>query len=1069
MKFTTSINIERDKESVFHYIPTSNGENVVRQIVNDFNSGIHSFNIIGSFGTGKSSLLLALQHDLNAKTNFLIKNNGQFNGYKLFEFVNIVGEYQQLKECLNSKLGLEKYNKKNFFEAFECFYQDILKEDKFLFILIDEFGKILEHAAKNNPESELYFLQEFAEYINNPKKNIVLLTTLHQSFNAYSNRLSQIQRNEWEKVKGRFKEVVFNEPIEQLLFLAASDINGADVSKLNENHIGALYEEALKAKFIDGRIFSKELATQLYPLDIFAAKTLTLAIQKYGQNERSLFSFLVSSDFKDFNTRGQLYSLPKTYDYIVNNFHSHIYETHSGSANWTAIQVALERIEAFFENEIQTVSQLIKTIGLLNIFAPKGSSFDINFLSQYAKLSLGISNARKLIERLEKTKIIRYAKYKSQYILFEGTDIDIEAELIKAGSIIPKSEDFVTKLNKHFDFNIIPAKSYQYETGAPRYFQFIISDIPYEKEPKGDIDGYINLIFSKDLNTNDVQNKSQDINSAIIYAYFNNTDAILNQIFEIDKYLYVLERVLIDREDKVAFREFEKGLQHEESLLNQIVLNDLFSNDGTVDWYFSGEKLDISNKTVFNKKISEICNIIYDATPVFKNELVNKHKVSGAISLARNNLLIALLENSGLKDLDFPDNKFPPEKSIYLSLIKNIGIHRNENEYFYLAAPIEPSFIRLWQLCESFLESAIEKKRNLKDLINLLQDKPFKLKQGLIDFWIPIFLIIKKEDYALYSNETYIPNLNKEVLDLLQRNPSDFQIRTFAVEGIRLDLFNKYREAINLKREDKIEGSSFIETIKPFLTFYNRSLNEYARNTHKLQKQSIDFRDVLANATDPEKTFFEDLPRVLGYKDIDLIDNPDYLHNFVDSLQNSIRELRTCYSELLNRIESYLLKSLGIKEKDFELYKKNIEKRYQNVKEYLLPTRQKAFYSRVMAPLKDRSAWLNSISYVIINKSLENLLDNEEEYLLERLTYSFSELSDFVDLHKNANTVDSLALKVDITTLNKGKSTKQIILPDNKKEESQELEELLKKYLSDDDNVNIYTLCQILNNKLKNE
>lgn len=68
---------------------------------------------------------------------------------------------------------------------------------------------------------------------------------------------------------------------------------------------------------------------------------------------------------------------------------------------------------------------------------------------------------------------------------------------------------------------------------------------------------------------------------------------------------------------------------------------------------------------------------------------------------------------------------------------------------------------------------------------------------------IPIFLIIKKEDYALYSNETYIPNLNKEVLDLLQRNPSDFQIRTFAVEGIRLDLFNKYREAINLKGKIK--------------------------------------------------------------------------------------------------------------------------------------------------------------------------------------------------------------------------------------------------------------------------
>ena len=103
MKFTSSINIERDKKSIFHYIPTSNGKNIVRQIVNDFNTGIHSFNIIGSYGTGKSSLLLALQHDLKSNTKYLIQNNGQFNRFESFEFVNIVGEYRQLKDLLHSK------------------------------------------------------------------------------------------------------------------------------------------------------------------------------------------------------------------------------------------------------------------------------------------------------------------------------------------------------------------------------------------------------------------------------------------------------------------------------------------------------------------------------------------------------------------------------------------------------------------------------------------------------------------------------------------------------------------------------------------------------------------------------------------------------------------------------------------------------------------------------------------------------------------------------------------------------------------------------------------------------
>lgn len=1069
MKFTSSINIERDKETIFHYIPTSNGENIVRQVVNDFNAGIHSFNIIGSYGTGKSSLLLALQHDLNSNTKYLIQNTGQFNGYKHFKFVNVVAEYKQLSECLNTKLELDKYNKKNFFEAFECFYQETVKEKKFLFILIDEFGKILEHAEKNNPEEELYFLQEFAEYINNPKKNIILITTLHQSFNSYSNRLNQVQRNEWEKVKGRFKELVFNEPVEQLLFLAASDIQGSKISNIHKSNVSILYDEAVQTKFIDNRIFSKELAYHLYPLDIFAAKILTLAIQKYGQNERSLFSFLISSAFRGFDKKGNLFSLPKTYDYVINNFHSHIHETHIGSANWTAIQVALERNEAYFEDELKDANQLIKTIGLLNIFAPKGSTYDINFLSQYAKLSLGISNAYKLIGKLERVKIIRFAKYRSQYILFEGTDIDIEAEVIKAGSIIPKSENFVDRLNKHFDFSILPAKSYQYVTGTPRYFQYIISDKLYTKEPVGEIDGYINLIFSKDLSSTDIQNESKNINSATIYAYFNNTDAIINQIFEIDKYTHVLERVIIDDADKVAKRELEKGLLHEESLLNQIVLDSLFMNDGIVDWYFQGKKVYIPNKTVFNKKLSEISSTIYDATPILKNELINKHKVSGAISTARKNLLTGLLENSGVSNLEFPKDKFPPEKSIYLSLIKNTGIHRNEYEYFYLSEPIDKSFKLLWEVCEEFLKSATEKKRNLKDLIGKLQKKPFKLKQGLIDFWIPIFLIVKKEDLALYSNETYIPEIKADVLDLLLKRPSDFYIRAFAIEGVRLNLFNKYREAINLKNKNKIESSSFIETIKPFLTFYNRSLNDYARNTNKLQKQSIDFRNVLANATDPEQTFFEDLPWTLGYKNLESENNPAYLQNFVDSIQSSINELRNCYPELLNRIEKYILEYLGIKEKDYYIYKNIIEKKYKNVKEHLLPARQKAFYSRVLAPLKDRNSWLNSISYVILNKPLENLLDNEEEYLLERLAYSFSELFDFIDLHKDTDTNEKSILKVDITTLNEGKITKQIVLPDNKKQQSEKLEELLNNYLSNDKDVNIYTLCQILSKKLKDE
>ena len=62
--FTTSINIIRDTYRDFKYIPTPNAKKTVSQIVNDFKKGIRSFNVVGTYGTGKSSFLLALEQSI---------------------------------------------------------------------------------------------------------------------------------------------------------------------------------------------------------------------------------------------------------------------------------------------------------------------------------------------------------------------------------------------------------------------------------------------------------------------------------------------------------------------------------------------------------------------------------------------------------------------------------------------------------------------------------------------------------------------------------------------------------------------------------------------------------------------------------------------------------------------------------------------------------------------------------------------------------------------------------------------------------------------------------------------
>lgn len=91
MSYIPSVNIELNTAADFRYIITENARMVAGNIVNSFNSGHHSFSIIGTYGTGKSSFVLALEDDLTSGANRLIKRNvlGSTSG---FEFLNIVGD-----------------------------------------------------------------------------------------------------------------------------------------------------------------------------------------------------------------------------------------------------------------------------------------------------------------------------------------------------------------------------------------------------------------------------------------------------------------------------------------------------------------------------------------------------------------------------------------------------------------------------------------------------------------------------------------------------------------------------------------------------------------------------------------------------------------------------------------------------------------------------------------------------------------------------------------------------------------------------------------------------------------
>ena len=1076
-RFSPSINIIRDCEQEFAYIPTANTERVFSQIINDYKTGIRSFNIIGSYGTGKSAFLLVLERSLNGQGAYSQLLNGQFGDIQTFEYLNIVGEYRSMLDSFAQTLALptDAMTQPAIFAALDRKYAGLREQKRGLVIVIDELGKFLEYAAQNTPEKELYFIQQLAEYANDASKHILFLTTLHQGFEAYGRNLEVSQRQEWEKVKGRLKEITFNEPVEILLHLAAEHLHSTRTHTPPET-VATLVEIINQSRTFPHRTaLTVELARKLSPFDPLTAAVLTLALQHYGQNERSLFTFLNANDrfgLHEFDpAAAPYYNLAILYDYLLYNnyaFLSTKYNPHY--TQWGAIKKAIERTEgSLAAQHVDPAVQLVKVIGLLNIFGAENAKIHREFLLPYTAFALGAAQPEEALNALETFKIIRYIEFKQKFILFEGTDLDIELAILHAATHVSAVQDVVKPLEEHFDFPYFLAKAVTYQKGTPRFFEFKLSETPIGTPPTGETDGIINLVFAEHLDRQRVQTLSGQIGQAILYGVYQQTKQIRQILFELEKIKHVSGK---NRDDRVAAQELDNLRQHYIEELNRHVLHALYAGSGEVEWFFNGQKVHFEELSKFNAFLSKICEQIYPDTPEFRNELVNRHKLSGAISMARRNFLQALLERWMQADLGFPSDKFPPEKTIYLTLLKETGIHRQSADGYTLGAPDAPSFQKLWQQCEAFLESAKPARRGLPELLKLLSEKPFKLKQGLIEFWLPVFLFIKREDFALYYEQRYTPELNVETFDLMSKQPEKFQIKTFDVQGVKLDLFNKYRAFVKQQEGESFSTTSFIETVKPFLIFYQR-LPEYTKKTGRLETSALRLRDVIANAQDPEETFFEDFPRALGYTRFNPKAADDaHLQDYVRQLQTSLKELQTCFDALINRIEAYLLSECGYVGLVFPQYREELVKRYRSLKKHLLLDHQKVFYNRLLSKLDDRQAWIASIVQAVLHKNIEQVQDEEEELVFDRLSSAIRELDNLCELSDmEVDPEQEEVFKVEVTSYTAGSQKEIVRLPKNKAGAELSLEAKIREILAEtkDARIRVAVLTRLLQEESRHE
>ena len=320
---STSVNIIRDTEKSLDYLTTPNATSIFKRLLNSYTKeNQRAFSIIGSYGTGKSSFLWALEKNLRQERNYFIDTKDAFDSIDKFEFIKIIGENNSLQTTIANHFEIPNANTNEILKELKKRIQLENNNRKGLALVVDEFGKFVEYIVKNNSVQDFYFLQQIAEIANDNAIDFLFVITLHQDLSIYLSNTEIDLKNEWKKVSGRYLNLLFNEPIEQLIFFARERLRKYQTQDTNENHIHELNNLINESKLVPNHPDeNSSVGIEVFPMDWLSINVLVSALQKHGQNERSLFTFLESTDEDSIaSNQDSSYTVADVYDYLINDY-----------------------------------------------------------------------------------------------------------------------------------------------------------------------------------------------------------------------------------------------------------------------------------------------------------------------------------------------------------------------------------------------------------------------------------------------------------------------------------------------------------------------------------------------------------------------------------------------------------------------------------------------------------------------------------------------------------------------------------------------------------------------------
>lgn len=796
-----------------------------------------------------------------------------------------------------------------------------------IFIVIDELGKNLEYQAHNPTKGDIFALQMLAE-----RENFFIWTCLHQAFGVYSRTISRLQREEWQKIQGRFEDVSYVDSPTRSLSLVRNSLS-VSIPKTVCPQVkkwACFVKKSLSSLPVrDIAFLSQEDILSLYPLHPLAVFLLGELVRRFGQNDRTIFSFLSSGEVHGFpawltkvsrtsasEPYAPMLGLWDLYDYFCQR-ESLSSTSRAENQRWIEIHSIISQLRDGSEME----KKILKTVGVLNLLSDvPGVGGYPEFIQAaleaeyYGIKDEMIGELKSLIDK----NVLLYREYSREYRLWEGTDCDLDGELVEAkGRIALRGiTEILEDLMPQAPF---VAARHSYQSGTLREFavKWCVEDemekiSAFRKKGKGQ-DGVLWLLLGRGP-VEEVFKKIPPTEEAVleVFGYSPSLEQLRQLIIHAaaSKELCSLPQLQRDgiARREAAFRASQAG-QELESFLERVFL----PGSSGVDWYFEGQKKDIGDHRALSSLLSDLCDRAFKSSPFINNEMINVDKLSSAAVAARNRVVTALANNPLLENLGFQG--CGPEVALYRSLIRETGLHREgESGGWYLSAPDvdrEPRLACIW----SFIDSALSESDRSEELlpvsviVKAIRKAPFGMRNGPILLYIVHYLLVRSDEVAVYEDGVFKPFFGDAEATLLMRRPELFELRSYRINALRSEVVRTYAQVINMDVDllDNLRNRSILSVVVP-LTEFVRVLPQYTLRTRSLSPEALRLRNAISSAKDPQRLLFHEIPKALDITS--LSDGISFCRLFAEAMD----ELNTAFDRFSSRVLSIFLE---IFKKDF--------------------------------------------------------------------------------------------------------------------------------------------------------